>query len=348
MGGKLKERERGRQGDREIERLKVCKMQIDMKKPLLMEKLKWGYVFLLIIICSHIGGGVGADAAGPEVIKKGNFQFNVYKKNESVALALVKDSETINQQVRSYYDMKMLNDLIIIIDLVDPENESAVVQKDYINLPAWVAAYALPPEHRIIIRYKNVGSYPYLELKGVVKHELSHVYLWYICNLNHVTVPKWFDEGLAMYIEKKWGLDDYYQVAMGALRARPIPIRNLMYAFPQDEYEVKIAYVESFSLVSYMVEVYGQKFLSDLLSKLSQGQDFFETVNALTGSTMDQIAENWQNDIFRYYRWIPIFASTGFLWIIITLFTLWLYMRKRRRNKRIMERWEEDEKIHYT
>jgi len=303
-------------------------------------------IFCLMVawICGNASGQLYAGTIEPQVINKGNFQFNVYKKNEPVAAALVKDIKTIDQQVRSYYDMKELNDIQITIDLVDSDSESAVVEKDYTDLPAWVAAYALPFQKRIIIRYKNVGSYPYSGLQSVVKHELSHMYLWHICILNRVTVPKWFDEGLAMYIERKWNIEDYYQVAIGVIRTHPIPIRNLTNYFPQDEYDVKIAYAESFSLVSYMVDSYGEHFLLEILSQISRGVDFERAVKSLTGKTIDEIEQNWQTDIFRYYRWIPIIASTGFLWIILTLLTSWLYWRRRKKNQLIMEQWEQDEK----
>jgi len=280
---------------------------------------------------------------GKELITHGKFQIVLYKKNEIYAKELIKEIDKINQEVQGVYKLKWLEGTPIIIELVDVDNEIEVIGKDYKKLPFWVAGYALPSDNRIVIRYKNIGSYPYLNLRSVLKHELSHIFLYKICQVNNVFVPKWFDEGLAMYVEKRWDFQDYYQASIRSILIKPIPIEKLKFYFPTDEQEAKIAYVESFSFINYLMNKNGEDFLKEVFNRLIKGEDFENIILMLTKKTIEENEKDWHNSIYKYYRWIPIIASTGFLWIIITLFTFFFYWKRKKKDQLIIKKWQEED-----
>lgn len=280
---------------------------------------------------------------GKELILHGKFQIVLYKKNEIYAMELIREIDKINEEVQGVFKLKWLEETPIVIELVDVDNEIEVIGKDYKNLPYWVAGYASPSDNRIVIRYKNIGSYPYLNLRSVLKHELSHIFLYRICKVNNVSVPKWFDEGLAMYVEKKWDLQDYYQASIRSIILQPIPLEKLRFYFPTEEQEAKIAYVESFSFINYLMHKNGDDFLNEVINRLIKGEDFEKIILTLTKKTIEENERDWHNAIFKYYKWIPIVASTGFLWIIITLFTFFFYWKKRKKDQLIVKKWQEEE-----
>lgn len=280
-----------------------------------------------------------------ETIERGNFQFLIFKDKDPIASALADDILGIDSEIKKYFNFEYLIDSPIYIELVDAKNDETVVKRDYVDLPRWIAAYAVPTENKVVMRYNSIGSYPYIELRAVLKHELVHIYLDKIVRDKRNQIPKWFQEGLAMYIGRKWGFDDYYQLTIGMMRINYIPLRELENFFPQSEYEVRIAYAESFSFLNYLVKRYGEESLKEILSRLAKGERFYEVLKSLTKQSISDLEKDWISESLKYYRWIPFIASTSFLWIIITLFSIYVYWNKHRKKKLLYKKWEEEDML---
>lgn len=280
-----------------------------------------------------------------EIIKRGNFQFIIFKDQDPIANLLADEILRIDTEIKRYFTFEYLIDSPIYIELVDAKNDEIIVKRDYIDLPKWIAAYAIPSESKIVMRYNSIGTYPYIELRAVLKHELVHIYLDRIVQDKRNQIPKWFQEGLAMYIGRKWGFDDYYQLTIGMMRINYIPLKELESLFPQSEYEVRIAYAESFSFINYIVKRYGEESLKELLRRLSKGEKFYVVLKSLTKKSISDLEKDWIRETLKYYKWIPFIASTSFLWIIITLFSIYIYWRKHRKKQLLYKKWEEEDML---
>jgi len=282
------------------------------------------------------------NVSAKSVISTNHFQFVIYKDGDPIAKSLIKDISEINEEMKRYFIIER-TEKPIIIELVDLKNDKMVTGRDYINMPDWIAAYAVPSQNRIVLRYNSIGTYPYIEIREVIKHELTHIYLDKLLQRTNNYAPKWFQEGLAMHIGRKWAWEDYYQLTIGMLRINHVPLSKLKNTFPDNEYDIKIAYAESFSFVNYLVKIYGDDFLKKLLIRLGSGEKFDSAIISLTKKSVEEIEKDWIDDSLKYYRWIPFIASTTFIWMIITLLSIFIYWKRYKKIKLIHKRWEEEE-----
>jgi hypothetical protein len=144
--------------------------------------------------------------------------------------------------------------------------------------PDWSGGVAYPGNHIAII-----GVSPAQEAWGkrAVAHEIAHIVVdtyGFSCLGSR---PAWLDEGLATYIEGgptpqeqelfKTAIQDDELLALSALDA----------GFGQDDYTVSLAYLESYSLVNFLVVKYGREKLMTAIGLLRDGAT---TTGALTGA----------------------------------------------------------------
>jgi len=109
-------------------------------------------------------------------------------------------------------------------------------------------------------------------LLDVVPHEISHLYFAQVTNNPTVSVPVWLNEGVASYNEFGAQTAAVRQVERAAEQADLIPLSSLRMGFgSHNEARARLAYDEAVSAVIYLIEVYGQGGLADLLAAYRQG-----------------------------------------------------------------------------
>ncbi|MEW5806459.1 MAG: peptidase MA family metallohydrolase [Acidobacteriota bacterium] len=208
--------------------------------------------------------------------------------------------------------------------------------------PDWAAGKAYPSERLMAIIVERLGFYPDMDAVSVFAHELSHIYLYHSMKESGIFVPRWFDEGVAMLQARRWGMRDHYELVSSLITGTYIPLDALRGSFPEDRYEAKKAYVESFSFLSYLSENYGEYSISLLIAEMQKGNDFDSAFAAIIGADLRGVERRWISRTTLWYRWIPIATSSITLWIGITLLFLLGYLRKKRRNRETLKSWEED------
>lgn len=124
---------------------------------------------------------------------------------------------------------------------------------------------------------------------GPLSHELTHYVLDYLTQGNY---PRWFTEGLAQRIE--------YQITgflwleeENSLRQRLYTLRELESDFDRLSNQA-LAYRQSYLLVDYVAETYGEDALTQLIQRLATGDRFASGVQQVTGTSMQTISEDWE------------------------------------------------------
>lgn len=210
--------------------------------------------------------------------------------------------------------------------------------------PEWASGSAYPSDYLMVIRTNKLGKYPELDISSVFVHELSHIFLHHALKDSPVFVPSWFNEGIAMLEARKWGMRDSYELASTLIIGHYIPLRDLRGRFPRESYEARRAYVESFSFLTYLAENYGEPLIWLLISKMKEGQDFDNSFFIVFGEELRRVEEKWISQVTFWYRWIPVATSSITLWIGVTLLFIFGYVRKKSRAKKILERWDEEDR----
>jgi tetratricopeptide (TPR) repeat protein len=117
-------------------------------------------------------------------------------------------------------------------------------------------------------------------LKKVLFHEYTHAAVHSITQ----RCPRWIDEGLAEYFSAG------NQQKIGQL----IPLRNIENSFlGLRDRNVHIAYQESYSAVSYLIEKYGMHRMKEMLESLSKGSDPDQAFSNAFSKTYTDFIREW-------------------------------------------------------
>ncbi|MCA9898285.1 MAG: hypothetical protein H6654_10610 [Ardenticatenaceae bacterium] len=139
-----------------------------------------------------------------------------------------------------------------------------------------------------------------------VRHELAHLV---VGQFGRSCVggsrPTWLEEGLATYAEGTPSERVLSDIANGIENNRFEPVRSLNGSFSAHGTEAGIAYSQSYSVVKFLLETYGQENLQSLILTLAQGKGYDEALEAVYGFNVDGLEQAWRQSLNLPAREIP-------------------------------------------
>jgi len=201
---------------------------------------------------------------------------------------------------------------------------------------ALFAAYAVPQENLIVIDQSRMSVRPFT-IEVTLKHELCHLMLH--DHLKGKDLPKWLEEGVCVWVSEGIAeimLEQKRALLNEALLAgRVIPLRALSQGFPRDREWLLLAYEESKSIVSYMVETHGLKGLLETLRGVKEGHPWEEAVQGAMGIPFDEMEKSWAQSLKKRLTWFTylinnLYEILFFLAAILAFCGFWRALRKKR------------------
>src|SRR4030043_363398 len=130
--------------------------------------------------------------------------------------------------------------------------------------------------------------------KGALVHELTHLIVRQATFSPYGELPIWLDEGLAMYNEGD--LDPAFRSALeqAILEDELISVRSLCSPFSAYADKARLSYAQSYSLVEYLLDNYGQEKMLDLLTVLKQGNTYDEALTEVYGFDINGLDDGWR------------------------------------------------------
>jgi len=132
-------------------------------------------------------------------------------------------------------------------------------------------------------------------------HELTHLIVHRkLGDLGTVGLPRWFDEGLAMYYEfVPPALEpEYERLLKRAIQDDTlIPLRVLSGNFATDARQATLSYAQSFSVVDFIYRRYGKDKMTQILLEFQQGNGGDAVFRKVLGVDTDGLEAAWRQDI---------------------------------------------------
>lgn len=132
-------------------------------------------------------------------------------------------------------------------------------------------------------------------------HELTHLIIHRkLGNLGTVGLPRWFDEGLAMYYEfVPAALEpEYDRLLKRAIQDDTLlPLRTLSGNFATDARQAVLSYAQSFSVVDFIYRRYGKDKMAQLLSAFQRGDGADAVFRQVLGVDTEGLEAAWRQDI---------------------------------------------------
>ena len=110
-------------------------------------------------------------------------------------------------------------------------------------------------------------------------------------------LPTWLNEGLAMYAEGKLEPELVDILSNAAAKGTLISVRSLSSPFSAYAKESSLAYAQSYSLVKFLINRYGQAKMFKLLSTFKSGSGYDAALTRVYGFDMDGLNTRWQDYI---------------------------------------------------
>ena len=121
-------------------------------------------------------------------------------------------------------------------------------------------------------------------------------------------MPRWLDEGIAVYNENREELDDDFKDIFDRAVANDtlLTLRTISSPFPSDPIQANLAYGQSGAVVKFMIDTYGPEAMAELLAIFAEGALHNEALEQAVGLNMDQL-----DNAFRESLDLPPWPSPG-------------------------------------
>ena len=209
------------------------------------------------------------------------------------------------------------------------------------SVPPWISGFAVGESSLVVLFPARSPGYPDQTLEDVLRHEVAHVLIWRAAAGR--PVPRWFDEGVAMEVERQRRWQDQTQLFYQLMTGGETDLQHLDRLFAGGQNDQTRAYALAGAFVHDLLKQHSPQTAKDILMRVRSGTEFDMAFAAVTGSSPSRAeAEFWHRQR-AWTSWIPIISSTTTLWIGVTLLALLAIYMRHRRNRAIEEEWEKEE-----
>ncbi len=227
-----------------------------------------------------------------------------YRRNESIEGSEVRDSlreayRTISQDFGHYPKYK------IPVLLYDRDEYQSLMG----SVPHWSGALfdgkiRLPVYLNLPASFQNQNvqiQYDSKEFKKLIYHELTHAF---VLDLSQTKCPIWLNEGLAQYQENKIKPIDLTLLTKAVKDKTLLSVDELMFqeiSKVTSQEKALLYYLESFSLVSYILKQSRTYNMKQLLIELGKETPFVDAFEKSFGRSFKDIAASWERDLKEQY-----------------------------------------------
>jgi len=160
--------------------------------------------------------------------------------------------------------------------------------------PSWTGGQAFPEENIVII---GISPNDLDWGKTTIVHELTHVLVGHLTFSCLGDVPTWLNEGLAVFSEGPLDKSSQDQLDQAIRDDTLLSVRSLSGGFSEVTDKALLSYSESYSLVKFLVEAYGQENMTALLVALRDGSTIDEALQQAYGFDVDGLEDAWRQAV---------------------------------------------------
>ena len=206
--------------------------------------------------------------------------------------------------------------------------------------PSWVAGFADGGRGVIVIFPSRTPPYPYDSMEALLHHEVAHVLIARAAPA--AEIPRWFHEGLAMALERTWGIRDRSELALAVIGGRR-SVAALDADFRGGASSAARAYGVSGAFVRDLMSRHGPGFPARLLASLAAGLPFDAAFSGATAMSLAEAERVFWRESW-WYRVVPWLTSSFAIWMGIVALAMVARRRRAARRRALRERWEAEER----
>lgn len=237
---------------------------------------------------------------------------------------------------------------VVEIRLVKKASDMTAASPAGRGAPPWASGVAYPDLGVLVVAARRGPQT--IDIENVVAHELAHLALGAALGDR---APRWLHEGFAYQHSSEWSLERTRTLTGMVWFGNVIPLHELEQGFPKRESETDRAYAESYDFVAFLSQRgrYPDEYddgdrwpFRRFLAEISGGMTTREAAWEAFGASLDELFEEWRVDLRDRYMMLPIGMFAMGVWVLASILLVIGYIRRRRRDRSILDRWEAEER----
>jgi hypothetical protein len=209
-------------------------------------------------------------------------------------------------------------------------------------------AFAVPQKNIMVINHSRVSRDP-VRMANTLKHELCHLLLHE--NIRGESLPRWLDEGVCQWVSD--GIPDIVMTQRSsvlnraALRGRFIPLRSLANGFPLRDQALILAYEQSKSFVSHVIQEHGWDAIQEILGRMRDGLDVSAAFDRTLGMSLEETEQQWQESVKRRTTWFTYLSYYLYeiLFALAAILAMVGFVKAVIRKRKMLREYEDEQEI---
>lgn len=204
---------------------------------------------------------------------------------------------------------------------------------------AYASGMAYGPLRLILVSLVAPQGAQVVNLEETLRHELVHIAVYDA--FGQGTVPRWFNEGLAIKLSGELALDRVETLKTASLSGTLIPFGEIDRRFFGNPHDVSLAYAQSADFVRFLSRRDDHPRFVRMLDRVAQGQAFDSAMNDAYAADLRKLEYQWKADLAKR---MPLWSVVGSLVsvLMVVLFGL-AWWKRRSKSRATLARWEEEE-----
>jgi hypothetical protein len=224
-----------------------------------------------------------------QTITSGPINLHWYSGNQAFANDLLNAAENGLERLQNDAGLQANEPIHFYIYANTEDMKDAILYE-----PSWTGGLAFA-DHNIVI----IGISPRdLEWgRTTIAHELTHVLVGHLTFSCLGDVPTWLSEGLAVYSEGTLDPSAEAQLNEAISNNQLLSVRSLSGGFSEVPSRAYLSYSQSYSIVKFLIETYGQDKMNALLIALRDGTTVDDALLTAYGFDIDGLENAWREAV---------------------------------------------------
>lgn len=218
------------------------------------------------------------------------------------------------------------------------------------SAPTWARGVAYPDLGVVVVATRR-GHEP-IDAMRVVDHEIAHLAMGAALGGR---APRWLDEGFAFLHASELSMTRVQILAGMAWSGDVASLAELERMFYAGEAAVDRAYAQSNDFVAFLARRGRYPDRHDdgdswpfrgFLAEIAAGKHPDVAAQEAYGASLRRLFGEWREDLRERYLLVPASLFAAGLWVLAAFLLVMGYVRRRGRNRRILDLWEREEAAH--
>lgn len=224
-----------------------------------------------------------------QTITEGGLRLHWYSGDQTFAQSLLDAASAGLERLRNDAGLSLDAPVDFYIYANTNDMRDAVLYE-----PSWTGGQAFPINDIVIL---GVSKQDLDWGKDSIVHELTHVLVGHRTFSCLGDVPTWLNEGLAVYSEGRLDPISQSQLDDAIKNNTLLSIRSLSGGFSEVRDKATLSYSQSYSVVKFLIETYGQEKMNDLLLALRDGATVDDALQQIYGFNVEGLEAEWRKAI---------------------------------------------------